>query len=608
MREDPSAIYRASREANETQAAEHRRLDHRISNARLAVFAAGVALVWPTVVSRAISGLWLLLPVVAFIVLLVLHDRVVRRRTRAERAAAYYRRGLARLEDAWVGEGPDGNQFQDAQHPYAADLDVFGRGSLFQLLCTARTRGGMRTLADWLREPAAPAEIRRRQQAVDELRHRLDLREDLALLGESLDPEIHAEEIVSWVTAPPVLTARWPHLVAPALALLNVGTLGLWMRTQYGPVAAVEPSNWLWGSVPFWSCVLISSVVGLLLRTRTRRVLGRLDRPQRELRLLSMILRRLERERFRSPLLTELRSALDSGERSPSRRIAGLARLARVNDSRLNMIFAPISALLLLGTQLALAVERWRSASGLAVPSWIEAVGAIEALCALSGFAYEHPEDPFPEIVEDGPVFDGEGIGHPLLGESVAVRNDLILGNGLQLLLVSGSNMSGKSTLLRTVGVNAVLSLAGATVRARRLRLSPLTLGACMRVHDSLQEGLSHFYAEIKRLRRIVDLGQGALPLLFLLDEILHGTNSHDRHVGAAALIRSLLDDDAVGLVTTHDLALARIADELGPRALNVHFEDRLDDGRIVFDYLLRPGVVAKGNALGLMRAVGLKV
>jgi DNA mismatch repair ATPase MutS len=188
------------------------------------------------------------------------------------------------------------------------------------------------------------------------------------------------------------------------------------------------------------------------------------------------------------------------------------------------------------------------------------------------------------------------------------VRNDVVLGGAQQLFIVSGSNMSGKSTLLRTVGINAVLAQAGAPVRARRLRLSPLRVGVSIRILDSLQEGSSRFYAEITRLRQIVDLAGDDRPLLFLLDEILHGTNSHDRRIGAEAVVRGLVDRGALGLVTTHDLALTRMTEGLGARARNVHFEDHLEDGEIRFDYELREGVVEKSNAIALMRAVGLEV
>jgi DNA mismatch repair ATPase MutS len=235
-------------------------------------------------------------------------------------------------------------------------------------------------------------------------------------------------------------------------------------------------------------------------------------------------------------------------------------------------------------------------------------VGEFEALGSLASYAYEHPQDPFPELVEDGACFEGEGLGHPLIPEARSVRTDLRLSGDLCVLIVSGSNMSGKSTLLRTLGTNTVLALAGAPVRARRLRLAPLQLGASIRVQDSLQAGASRFYAEITRLRQIVRLTEGALPVLYLLDEILHGTNSHDRRIGAEGVVRGLIERGAIGLITTHDLALARIAENLAPRAANVHFEDHLEGGRMTFDYRLRPGTVERSNALELMRSIGLEV
>ena len=217
------------------------------------------------------------------------------------------------------------------------------------------------------------------------------------------------------------------------------------------------------------------------------------------------------------------------------------------------------------------------------------------------------PEDPFPEIVEGSTVLEAEDVRHPLLPRSECVPNSIKFGGDLQLLVISGSNMSGKSTLLRTVGTNVALALAGAPVSAQRMKLSPLAIGATLRVQDSLLGGTSRFYAEIQRLRDIMELTE-KLPVLLLLDEILYGTNSHDRTIGAEAVIRGLVEQGAIGFVTTHDLALAKVADALAPRAANAHFEDRLEDGKMIFDYNLRPGVVQRSNALELMRAVGLKV
>jgi DNA mismatch repair ATPase MutS len=329
------------------------------------------------------------------------------------------------------------------------------------------------------------------------------------------------------------------------------------------------------------------------------------------LALLADLLALLERERFDAPGLVALQAAVESAGEPPSRRIARLQRLINLLDAYRNQVFAVASFVLLWRTNFALAIEVWRAQSGPAVPRWLAAIGELEALLALASHAYEHPEDPFPELVDGAPRFEGAALGHPLLDETRCVRNDVRLDARQRVLIISGSNMSGKSTLLRTVGTNVVLALAGAPVRATRLVLTPFAVGAAIRIVDSLQDGTSRFYAEVKRLSQIVAIGRGPLPLLFLLDEILSGTNSHDRAIGAEAIVRSLAAEGALGLVTTHDLALARIVDglsALGAPAANVHFEDHLEDGRMCFDYTMRPGVVTKSNALALMRAVGLEV
>jgi len=254
----------------------------------------------------------------------------------------------------------------------------------------------------------------------------------------------------------------------------------------------------------------------------------------------------------------------------------------------------------LLAVQAVPGIDGCRRRAAAAVSRAVSAAGEFEALGALSAYACEHPADPFPVLVDEGPGFDGEGLGHPLMPAATCVRNDLRLTGDLQLVMVSGSNMSGKSTLLRTVGVNAVLALAGAPVRARRLRISRLALGTAMRFRDSVHDGASHFHAVLKRLQAVIELTQKQPPLLFLFDEILQGTNSQDRCLGSAAVMRKLVDRGAIGLVTTHDLALTRIVDELGTRAANVHCEDQVVDGRMTFDYQVRQGGAA---AAGPVRA-----
>jgi hypothetical protein len=591
----PRTEYTRRLQARRQAGAEAARREVLVGNARVVVFLACAALAWFVFGPAKLAAWWLAPPVVLFVGLLIVYERVKRTCRRAERAVAFYERGLARLDDQWPGTGKAGSGYLDGNHPYAADLDLFGQGSLFELLCTARTRSGEDTLAAWLRSPAAAEVVWARQGAVADLRNRLDLREEFALLGADVAPTADLEALARWGAAPPVGLPRWARVGAVCFATLQLAGIAAWFTLNFG-------------LIPFVLAALLAGGFALWLRVPVGRVLATVERRAHDLALLSGVLHRIEREPFAAERLRQLQQDLQTAGLPPSRRIAQLVQLIDRLDWKRNFFFAPLAYLLLWDTHIALSVEAWRATSRPAIARWLSVVGEFEALCALAAYAYEHPADPFPEIVADGPCFEGEGLGHPLIPEARCVRNDVQLGNEVRLLVVSGSNMSGKSTLLRTVGVNVVLALAGAPVRGHRLRLSPLMVGATLRIQDSLQAGRSRFFAEITRVRQLVDLAKGSPPLLFLLDELFHGTNSRDRCLGAEGVTRGLIDCGALGLITTHDLALAAIADRLGPRARNVHFEDHLENGTMVFDYRMRPGVVQKSNALALMRAVGLDV
>jgi hypothetical protein len=577
---------------------------------RLAAVVAAVAIVWLALAENALSIAWTLAPVAVFVALMVVHDRLLQKLARRRRAAAFFERALARLDGHWPGTGEAGDCYLTAEHPYAADLDLFGKGSLFELLCTARTHIGEDTLARWLMAPAAPAVARARQEAVIELRPRVDLREDLAVAGEEARTGVDPVSLAAWGEAPAAMQDRRLRVTMVALTVL-------------GAVGAVALFTWIFGVVRAYQLpaslealsrdVAVVVFLGNWLFLRRRRkqtdaVVTAVEQAAHELGLLSEVLVRLEREKFQSPMLAALRQSLDAEGEPPSQRIARLNKLVERLDSRDHVIIRVLEPFLLWTMHTAAGVEDWRRHSGPAVRRWLTAAGEIEALCTFAGYAFDHPADPFAEFVEGAVSIEAEGICHPLLPAEQAVRNDLRLGSAPQVLMVSGSNMSGKSTLLRTLGINAVLAQAGAPVRARRLRLTPLAVGASIRLSDSLQGGVSRFYAEILRIRQILDSTAGALPVLFLIDEFLAGTNSHDRRIGAEALVRGLVNRGAIGLVTTHDLALAEIVESLGERAANVHFEDQLADGKIHFDYVMRPGVVRKSNALELMRSVGLEI
>ena len=592
---NPRAEYERRLQVWNDQIARGDRAYYLVSNLRLVLALATAVLAWQAFGSARLSAVWPLMSALAFVTLVVVHFRMAYRIERARRARQLYQRGLARLDSKWAGAGPDGARFLEG-HPFAHDIDLFGPASLFQLLDTARTEIGEETLASWLGDGAAVGEVQARQRAVAELAPKVDFREELAVLAAEAQVA-RTGPLSRWAASPPV-GLRGAHRIGFGLCAIVGVSLGVLMFTGQAPPAA------------FLTWILIQSAIVGVWRGRINTAASRIDMAARDLSLMASLLARIEREPFLSLRLAEVRDTLVVDGDPPSKRIARLQRLVSFLDqATLNPWFRLVGALLLVRTQMAIGIDQWHTANGPAIPGWLRAVGDVEALSALATHAYEHPADPFPVVLEHGASLDAAGLAHPLIDERVAVRNDVRLGAPYpQVLIVSGSNMSGKSTLLRAIGVNVVLALAGAPVRAASLSLSRLAIGATLRVDDSLHAGHSRFYAEILRIRAIVDRARETRPLIFLLDEILGGTNSFDRRAGAAAIIRVLVGAGAIGLVTTHDLALTELVSALGPGVANVHFEDRVENGAMVFDYRMRPGVVERSNAIALMRAVGLDV
>ena len=384
------------------------------ANLRLLVFAIGAVLAWLVFGSRVLAVGWLAPPILLFVVLLFAHDRLIAERQRAQRSVAFYERAFTRLESRWAGGGTQGERFRDPHHPYADDLDLVGEGSLFELLCTARTRAGEDTLATWLLGPATPEQARLRQEAVREISPRLDLREDLARLGDEVRSGLHPEPVCAWGTAPAAVAAKAPAAIAAGLAALTLAGLVCWMATPVGPL-------------PFLLALLLEGVFWSIYRRRFQAVVRAVELPGRDLGLLAHLLERLERESYQACRLVELQAVLETSGAPASVCIARLRRLIDLLDARRNQLFLPVAAVLLWTPQLAFAIERWRTRFGPDLGRWIDAVGEIEALCALASYAYEHPEDPFPEIVDAGPLFEGEALAHPLLPSERAVRNDLRL-------------------------------------------------------------------------------------------------------------------------------------------------------------------------------------
>jgi hypothetical protein len=578
---------------------------------RVALVVVFLLVAWFTIFQRYGPRWSVAVPIVLFLAVGMVHGRVLRKLSVARRSAEIYRLGMARIEDRWVGlkERPVGGmsaamQARVGSSLYAEDLDIVRRGGLFELLCVARTRMGEEQLLDWLLEPALVQEILERQAAVTELRGKLDFRERMGVAGEAKLVGVQVEALRAWAEAPDLLTQGWMPWVAGVLAIAAVAGAVYWVRS-----ASVS------------ALLVVLLIEALVRKPFTRQIDGVLegtDKALKNLQLLSALLGVMEAESFSSGRLQEIGEKLRSHHVAGSVAIAKLARLGEYRDSLDNPIVkVGLNLPLMYSVQLAWAVQRWRRRHGGAVRLWLEAVAEMEALLSLATYSYEHPADGFPEFVSGEAMVEAVEIGHPLIAAAKCVRNSLRMGGETRVLLISGSNMSGKSTLMRTVGVNTVLAMCGAPVRAERLRLTPIRVGASLLVNDSLQEGHSRFYAEIEKLRRICALadscadgerGSGGDPgAMFLLDELLQGTNSKDRMVGAQGVIRALVVAGAIGIVTTHDLALADM-EGLSGGLKNMHFQDEIVEGEMRFDFRLREGAAMRSNGVELMRLIGLKV
>jgi hypothetical protein len=535
--------------------------------------------------------LWTVLLPAPFAGYLFLQSRRLQNKIlRLFRLGEYYEAGIARLTRNWESLD-EGREFSDPNHFYAADLDLFGHGSLFQLICSARTQAGRETLANWMKTPCSREEALARQDAISELRERHDLRDALAVAGAVKATDCRPGTFRAWASESSPAFPPWRRVVAFVLPFpFLVFPLLYWFRRIDGPT--LLQSLMMVG--------LLQAAYAAASFRHTRSISEGVDPISIELPIVSEIFQIIEHERFSSAKLVALADRVRQAS-PPMRRLKWLIRLLKQRD---DAYFTAESYLLLWATQFTMAIDHWRRRFGAPMQEWLAAVGEFEALISLSAYAYEHPQDPFPEMLASGPALDAQGLGHPFLDENSAVRNDVRLGHETQFLIVSGSNMSGKSTFLRAIGLNAVLAWMGAPVRCTKLRLSPVTIGAAIRIQDSLVDGQSHFLTEMKRLRRMIDIA-GSEPLLYLADEIMSGTNSHDRRIATEWVVRALVLRNAIGVITTHDLALTEIA-STGLAGQNVYFEDTGEGGNLHFDYKLHHGLLTHSNALNIAHMLGI--
>jgi MutS domain V len=524
----------------------------------------------------------------------------VRTRDRSLRLAirsGFYERGLDRLRGVWETPESTGDEFARERHLYQFDLQILGERSLFSLLCTTRSQAGAERLASYLLDPASTEEARARQEAVRELREETELREKITLLGKYQFQGCNAEALYQWMSTPVL------H-VHPAISifLLASGSVTLLLLV----LCLAKLLGWIQVWPILVALVLAQSIVSLPLLREVRPRLRTLRTLTHEFSVLQQGVDLLKGQSFTSPKLKHLVQCVHPSHASS--RLLRLERLLWSIAQREREFFALPSLLIAAGTQLVLAVERWRVSNQEQLKEWISAWAEFEALNAIACYAWEHPDDVFPEFTSGATVYEMEGLGHPLLPAGRCVRNDLTLNDSARFCIISGSNMAGKSTFLKAVGINAVLAYAGAPVRAARARLSSFTVCASNSISDSLMDGRSKFLAEAERLRAILRQTRAGKPVLFLVDEILSGTNSHDRRIACESIVRALIAGGSFGILSTHDLALTEIASIAALLGLNCCMESDDPGDPLNFDYRLKPGISRRTNALAILEMIGIEV
>jgi MutS domain V len=513
------------------------------------------------------------------------------------RRSAFYERGLDRMEDRWRGKGTTGLEFARDHHLYQSDLEILGAGSLFELISTTRSQAGSERLASLLLDLPTLEEAGARQAAVKELRSAVYLREDVAVLGKYQFQDCRGERLREWLDSPALKVPR----ILPIFLFLS-GTcsllLGLAGYAKILPLLHIAPL--------LLPLLLVQAGVGLAFMRRVRAHILALLAITGDVAVLRQGVALMERQQFHSAKLCALAEGLRAAGAAAA--IRKLELLLNALKRREDPVLYPFALCAAAGTQLVLAVGRWRGTHQRDFEDWLDAWSEFDALNAIACYSWEHPDHVFPELVDGGARFEAEGLGHPLVRADRCVGNAIVLGESTAFYVISGSNMAGKSTLLRAIGLNAVLASAGAPVCAASACMSVFRVCASIAIQDSLQEGRSKFLAEVARLRASICAAREGQSVLFLIDEILAGTNSIDRRIAAEAVIRALVEAGAVGALSTHDLSLTEIGEYRELRGINVHMQSAIPEEPLAFDYRVKPGISRQTNALAIVRMMGISV
>ncbi|AKL96448.1 DNA mismatch repair protein MutS [Clostridium aceticum] len=506
---------------------------------------------------------------------------------------------IKRLDGDWTDFKDDGAEFKNRQHRFSEDLDIFGEGSLFQWVSRSTTPMGKIALAKMLSEPENKKDvINKRQKAVEELSKKRWWRQRLQVEGLLIDNRyMNKERFLQWATnANGSFSNAWVVVGIRSLPIITMSLLVM---------------AYLINIVPKSVAILAVTLQGLLLLIDMKRRSKTLDLVytyKNMIRVYSRMLDYIEKGNFHAEHLKELQQSLVNNKGlTAGQQLKSLEKLTDRILNRNNLAFFPINILTLWDYQCMIGLEAWKNQSGRFVEKWLDTIGTMEALSSLANIGHDYPQWTVPEILDSPSVFLGKVVGHPLIAKG-QVCNDIAIQEPSRILLITGSNMSGKSTLLRTVGINLVLAYAGAPVCASSMKCSIVNLYTCMRISDNLERKISSFYGELLRIKEIVAAARNSGQVFFLIDEVFKGTNSHDRHLGAKFLIKQLDQDRAMGLISTHDLELADIEQESKGSVKNYHFQEYYKDNEIRFDYKLRSGVSTTRNALHLIKMAGIKI
>lgn len=577
----------------------HQRSIVAISNLRLVAFLVGViGTIFLYLVKRYFlsAGLFIVFLGI-FIILVKKHNKLIEEKKYSLGLYQINESSLKRIQGQWKEFKDTGEEFYEEDHNYSVDLDIFGRGSLFQWINTARTFLGRKRLSETIKKPCENiSEIYERQEAIGELAEKLDWRQKFNAEGVMTSEKvIDTEDLFKWSKdVKKFYCSNSIRIIFKVLSLLSI-------------IVLIIP--FIIKGIPYYVCslaVMINILILMWKNDERSASLGTIDKYEENIKSYYGMIAAIEGEVFKGKYLKKVKNNLiDEEGNKASKYINKLSSISEMISMKRNAYFAIINIITLWDYHCMFALEQWKNQCGKNLESWIESIAEFEALSSLALIKYDNPSFALPKIVDGSLNIHAKEMGHPLL-TSNRISNDFKMEKSTEVLLITGSNMSGKSTFLRTVGINLVLAYMGAPVCAKEFTCPIMNIYTCMRVSDNLEKNISSFYAELLRVKKIVEATKSQSKIFFLLDEIFKGTNSVDRHTGAKVLINKLREKGAIGLVSTHDLELGELENQSNGKVKNYHFREFYKDNKINFDYKLREGISTTKNALYLIKMIGI--